>query len=318
LDKFLAMRAFTRVVENGGFAAAAREMGLSRSVVNKYVIALEKELDAQLLRRSTRQVNPTEVGLVFYDRAIAILDDLEEATAAVTRLQERPVGMLRVNAPMTFGSLRLSTVVGRFMARYPDVHIELVLNDRFIDPIEEGFDVTVRIAEPAESTSLITTEIAPVHRLLCASPAYLASHGMPREPKDLREHRCLHYGYQASGEHWKLAGPGGEISTRVNCVMWSNNGDSLKQVALRDQGIVLLPDFIVEEEIRTGALQTVLNDYRPTDLALCALYPRSRHQSTKTRLFVETLVEDFGQGFAGPMAKSPMQAARSLPARTTR
>lgn len=296
MDKFLAMRAFTKVVENGGFAAAAREMGLSRSVVNKYVIALEAELETQLLRRSTRRVNPTEMGMVFYDRALAILNDLDEATAAVTNLQGRPVGTLRVNAPMTFGFLQLSPIIADFMTRHPEVHIELVLNDRFVDPIEEGFDVTVRIAEPLESTSLIARKIVPVRRLLCASPAYLAAHGAPQEPEDLREHRCLHYGYQASGEQWKLAGPRGEISTRVNCVMWSNNGDSLKQVALRGQGIVLLPDFIVGDEIRTGKLQTVLDDYRPIDLALLAIYPRSRHQSTKTRLFVEALVEAFGQG----------------------
>jgi DNA-binding transcriptional LysR family regulator len=293
VDKFLAMRAFTKVVEMGGFAAAAREMGLSRSVVNKYVIALESELEIQLLRRSTRQLNPTEMGMVFYDRAITILNDLEELTAAVTQLQERPRGTLRVNAPMTFGFLHLSPIVADFMAQYPDVHVDLVLNDRFVDPIEEGFDVTVRIAEPTESTSLIVRKIVPVRRLLCASPAYLAVHGEPRVPKDLREHRCLHYGYQTSGEQWKLTGPRGEIAARVNCVMWSNNGDSLKQVALRNQGIVLLPDFIVGEEVKKGELQTVLDDYRPTDIALCAIYPRYRHQSTKTRLFVDTLSEAF-------------------------
>jgi DNA-binding transcriptional LysR family regulator len=237
------------------------------------------------------------MGLVFYDRAKTILNDVEELNATVTQLQAHPRGTLRVNAPMTFGFLHLSPIIADFMGQYPDVHVDMVLNDRFVDPIEEGFDVTVRLAETTESTSLIVRKLVPVRRLLCASPAYLAANGEPRMPKDLLEHRCLHYGYQASGGQWKLTGPKGEIATRVNCVMWSNNGDSLKQVALRNQGIVLLPDFIVGEEIKKGELQTVLDDYHPTDIALCAIYPRYRHQSTKTRLFVDTLIEAFGKRF---------------------
>lgn len=293
MDKFLTMRAFTRVVDVGSFAAAAREMGLSRSVVNKYVIALENQLGTQLLRRSSRQVSPTEAGIAFYDRAVSILNELDEAFAAVTRFQEQPRGNLRINAPMTFGSLHLSPMLADFMARYPDVHVELVLNDRFVDPIEEGFDVTVRIAEPNPSTSLITREIVPVRRVLCASPAYLAAHGEPKEPKELRQHRCLHYGYQETGNQWKLAGPHGEISIQISCVMWSNNGDSLKLVALRNQGIALLPTFIVGDELQLGRLRTVLNDYQPPDITLFALYPRHRHLSAKTRLFVEFLIERF-------------------------
>jgi len=295
MDQFLTIRAFTKVVEAGGFAAAAREMGISRSVVNKYVVTLENELGIQLLRRSSRQVSPTEAGIAFYDRAVSILNELQEAIAAVTQLQEQPRGNLRINAPMTFGVLHISPLLGDFMARYPDVHVELVLNDRLIDPIEEGFDITVRIAEMSSSTSLITREIVPVRRVLCASPAYLAVHGEPQEPRELREHRCLHYGYQETVNQWKLAGPYGVQSVNINCVMWSNNGESLKQVALRDQGLILLPTFIVGDELQRGQLSTVLNDYCPADLALCAVYPRHRHLSAKVRLFVEFLIERFGE-----------------------
>lgn len=294
MDKLLTIQAFTKVVDAGGFAAAARKMGLSRSVVNKYVITLENELGMQLLRRSSRQVSPTEAGIAFYGRAVSILNELDEAYAAVTQLQEQPRGNLRINAPMSFGSVHLAPMIADFMARYPEVHVELVLNDRFVDPIEEGFDVTVRIAEPNVSTSLITREIVPVRRVLCASPAYLAAHGEPQEPKELRQHRCLHYGYQETGNQWKLAGPRGEVTVHINCLMWSNNGDSLKQVALRDQGIALLPTFIVGDELQLGRLRTVLNDYRPPDITLSALYPRHRHLSAKTRLFAEFLVERFG------------------------
>lgn len=295
MDKFLTIQAFTKVVDARGFAAAAREMGLSRSVIHKYVIALENELGTQLLRRSSRQVSPTESGIAFYDRAVSILDELDEAFAAVTQLQEQPRGNLRINAPMTFGSMHLAPMVADFMAQYPDVHVELVLNDRLIDPIEEGFDVTVRIAEPQISTSLVTREIVPIRRVLCASPAYLAAHGEPGDPKDLRRHRCLHYGYQETGNQWKLKGSRGEIPVQINCVMWSNNGDALKQIALRDQGIALLPTFVVGDELQAGRLRTVLGDFRPADIALLALYPRHRHLSEKTRLLVSFLVDRFGE-----------------------
>jgi DNA-binding transcriptional LysR family regulator len=295
MDKFESMRAYTRVVESGGFAAAARAMGLSRSVVNKAVINLENELDAQLLRRSTRQVTPTDTGLAFYDRCVRILGELDEALTAVKELQERPIGSLRVNAPMSFGTLHLSPLVAEFMGAHPDVHIELVLNDRFVDPIEEGFDVTIRIGEAGQSTSLIVREIAPSRRVLCASPAYLEEAGEPGRPTELRQHRCLHYGYHGSGSQWRLAGPDGERSYAINCVMWSNNGEVLKDAAVREQGIVLLPTFIVGAALQAGELQTVLAEYQPPPTVVHALYPRHRHLSAKVRMFVDLVKTRFGE-----------------------
>lgn len=294
MDRFENMRAFTRVVETSGFSAAAREMGLSRSVVNKSVINLENELGVQLLRRSTRQVTPTETGLAFYDRCVLILGELDEAILAIKELQEHPTGNLRVNAPMSFGTLHLASVVSEFMEKHPDVHLELVLNDRFVDPIEEGFDVTVRLGEPSPATSLITREIVVAKRVLCASPAYLDHAGEPADPLALKWHRCLHYGYQESGSQWRLAGPEGEHSYAIHCVMWSNNGEVLKQAAINNQGIALLPTFIVGEALQEGQLRTVLTAYAPPDITLCALYPRHRHLSVKTRLFVDLLEERFG------------------------
>ena len=294
MDRFESMRAFTRVVEAGGFAAAAREMNLSRSAVNKAVINLENELGTQLLRRSTRQVTPTETGLAFYDRCVQILADVDEAIFAITELQEHPTGNLRINAPMSFGTQHLSPLIAEFMATYPDVHVELALNDRFIDPIEEGFDVTLRIGEPRVSTSLIAREIVPAKRVLCASPAYLDEHGEPDNPRDLRQHRCLHYGYQESGSQWRLEGPDGENTYAIYCVMWSNNGQVLKDAAANHQGIALLPTFIVGEALQDGQLRTTMTEYTAPDITLCALYPRHRHLSAKVRLFVDLLEERFG------------------------
>lgn len=294
MDQLQSMRAFTRVVEFGGFAAAAREMGLSRSAVNKAVIHLENKLGAQLLRRSTRQVTATETGLAFYDRCVQIVGELDEAVAAVKELQEHATGGLRINAPMSFGTLHLSALVAEFMREHQDVHVELVLNDRFVDPIEEGFDVTLRIGQASASTSLIAREIAASRRVLCASPRYLDRAGEPVEPAELKRYRCLHYGYQGSGSQWRLAGSDGEHSYAIRCVMWSNNGEVLKDAAVSDQGIALLPTFIVGAALQSGELRTVLTDYHPPATMLCALYPRHRHLSAKVRLFVDLLEKRLG------------------------
>ncbi|MGD9339921.1 MAG: LysR family transcriptional regulator [Chromatiales bacterium] len=294
MDQIQSMRAFVKVVEMNGFAAAARKMGLSRSVVNKSVISLEHELGTQLLRRSTRKVTPTETGLAFYDRCIQILSDLDEAIASVRELHEHPTGNLRLNAPMTFGTQHLGSVVADFMAAHPDLHVELVLNDRFVDPIEEGFDLTIRIAEPSHSSSLITKEIVPARRVLCASPTYIDEFGEPETPRDLKKHRCLQYGYSGTLTHWRLSGLEGEQSYAINCQMWCNNGEVLKSAAVRSQGIALLPTFIVGEALQNGTLRSILADYTPTDLVVSALYPRHRHLSAKVRLFVELLEERFG------------------------
>ncbi len=293
MDRFASIRAFTKVVEAEGFAAAARGMGLSRSVVNKYVINLENDLGTQLLRRSTRQVTPTEAGIAFYDRCKLILNELDEAISAVTDLQEKPTGNLRINAPMSFGILHLSEIIAEFMTNHPDVTTEVVLNDRRIDPIEEGFDITLRIGESRVSTSLIVKDIVTIKRVVCASPEYLKRHGEPTNATDLKKHRCLHYGYQASGSQWRLRGPEGDRSVTINSVMWSNNGELLKDAALRHQGIALLPSFIVGETLQQGLLTPVLEAYTPSEVTLSALYPRHRHLSAKVRLFIDLLASKF-------------------------
>jgi DNA-binding transcriptional LysR family regulator len=294
MDTIDSIRAFTKVVDANGFAAAAREMGLSRSVVNKSVISLENSLGTQLLTRSTRRVSPTEAGLAFYDRAIAILGDLDDAMSAVRELQGQPAGTLRVNAPMSFGTLHLSGMVAEFMAAHPKVHVELMLSDRRIDLIEEGFDVTIRAAETINSTSLMSRELAPARRVLCASPEYLERRGEPVEPLALKDHRCLHYGYLSSGSQWRLIGPDGDSTYAIQCAMWSNNGEVLRDAAVNHQGIALLPTFIAGPCLQSGELRTVLTDYKAPPITLCALYPRHRHLSAKVQRFVDLLEARLG------------------------
>ena len=293
MDKLESLRAFTQVVVSGGFAAAARQMGVSRSAVNKLVIALENELDVQLLHRSTRVVTPTETGLAFYERCVEILASLEEAERSITQLHEEPKGRLRVNAPMTFGTMHLAPVLADFLAQYTELQVQLTLSDRFIDPIEEGFDVTVRIAKLQESASLIVHKLTPAQRVLCASPSYLEAHGTPTHPNELRHHSCLHYGQLAVEDQWTLIGSDGEQMISVSGALCSNNGEVLRDAAVRGLGITLLPKFIVEPELQQGSLQIVLPDYHPTELTVSVVYPVNRHLSTKVRLLVEFLQKRF-------------------------
>ena len=295
MDMLESIRSFSRVVEAGGFAAAAREMGVSRSVVNKHVFKLEDALGTQLLRRSTRKVSPTETGIAFYERCAGILQELDAAVSAVGELQETPSGTLRINAPMSFGTLHMADLVADYMALHQEVRVELSLNDRFVDPIEEGFDLSIRISEPRTSTSLVCREIAPVRRVLCASPAFLEKHGELTHPDQLKLLRCLHYGYQERGVLWRLKHANQDMAVDVNCALWSNNGDVLLAAARRGQGIALLPTFMVGADLDSGHLRTLLCDFEPTTLTLCALYPRHRHLSSKVRGFVALFAQRIGQ-----------------------
>jgi DNA-binding transcriptional LysR family regulator len=294
MDKFEGIRAFTQVVNSGGFAAAAREMGVSRSAVNKLVIALEDKLGVQLLHRSTRVVTPTETGLAFYERCVEILASLEEAERSITQLHAEPRGRLRLNAPMSFGTMHLAPALADFLMQYPDLEVQLTLNDRFIDPIEEGFDVTIRIAKPLESASLIVHPLARVQRVLCAAPRYLETHGNPTHLHELQQHSCLHYGQLAAEDQWTFAGPDGEQTISVNGILCSNNGEVLRDAAVRGLGITLLPAFIVGRELQQGILQPILPNYHSPELIISAIYPVNRHLSTKVRLLVDFLQERFG------------------------
>jgi DNA-binding transcriptional LysR family regulator len=293
MDKFEQMRAFTQVVDAGGFAAAARQIGLSRSAVNKLVIALENDLDVQLLHRSTRVVSPTDTGLAYYDRCVEILANVAEAEQSVAQLHAEPRGRLRINAPMTFGTMYLAPALADFLVQYPDLQVQLTLNDRFVDPIEEGFDVTIRIAEPQPISTLFVQPLAPAPRVLCAAPVYLEAHGMPLHLAELRSHSCLHYGQIAIESRWTLFGTEGEQTVIVKGTLCSNNGEVLRDAAIAGLGITLLPQFMVSRALQKGELAIVLPDYAPSELSIDVLYPVNRHLSSKIRLMVDFLRERF-------------------------
>jgi DNA-binding transcriptional LysR family regulator len=293
MDKLTSIRAFTKVVQHGSLAAAARDLRLSRSAVSKYVIDLEQHLGVQLLVRTTRSAAPTENGQAYYERCVDILADLEEADIAVTRLQAEPRGVLRVNAPMSFGTLHLGRALADFMAKYPELRVHLLLSDEQIDPVQGGFDVTLRIAD-LPSSSLIARRIAPAVLVVCASPGYLAEHGTPQHPDDLRNHQCLAYGHLAAGNQWKLSGPDGDHWIPITWPLCTNNGEVLRDAAIGGRGIVLLPTFIVGADLQQGTLRTILAAYHPPEIAIHAIYPPTRHLSVKVRVFIDFLIERFG------------------------
>jgi len=294
MDKLAAMRAFVAVQDAGGFAAAARRTGQSRSALNRKVLALEAELDVQLFNRSTRHVAPTETGRAYYERCRVLLAELEEAERALARDHVEPRGNLRLNAPMSFGTLHLGPALADFMVLYPALRIELVLDDRFVDPIAEGFDLIVRIGVPDEETTLVDHRIAPVRRVICAAPSYLERAGRPSCPAELAGHACLYYGQHAPGHVWRLEGPDGPVTVPVETVMCSNNAEVLRDAAVRGLGLALLPTFIAGADLQEGRLVTVLEAWCARPLMLQAIYPPSRHLSSGVRVLTDFLTERFG------------------------
>ncbi|MGB3692871.1 MAG: LysR family transcriptional regulator [Spirulinaceae cyanobacterium] len=289
------MRAFTQVVEEGGFAAAARKMQLSRSAVNKLVINLENHLGVQLLYRTTRQVTPTDNGRAFYQRCIEILSSIEEAELAVSQEHNEPKGTLKINAPMSFGISSLGAKIAEFMNRYTDIKIQLTLEDRFVDPIAEGYDLVIRIGLPLESPSLVAHHLTVLPRVICAAPSYLKVKGMPSLPQQLKNHSCLHYGYLTTGCQWQLISEKKEEQVSIDGIFCCNNGEVLRNAAVTGLGIVMLPTFIVKEELEQGKLQIILPNYQPPELTLCVIYPLNRHLSTKVQLFTQFLQQQYSK-----------------------
>jgi DNA-binding transcriptional LysR family regulator len=294
MDKLEAMNALVKVVASGSYAEAARRLGLTRSAVSKAVMELEHLLGARLLDRTTRRVTPTEAGLAYYERCMAILAQVEETEAQISRLHDEPKGLLKVNAPMSFGTLYLGDAVADFMIRYADLKVELTLTDRFVDPLEEGVDATVRIGVPTDS-SLIARRIAPARMVLVAAPDYIKKRGTPQTPADLVDHRCLSYGHTTSMQRWQLTDKGQPITVAISACMASNNGDTLRDAAVKAIGIARLPTFIVGRDIAAGRLKIVLPDNRPEDLSIQALYAPNRYLAAKTRVFIDFLVDRFGK-----------------------
>jgi DNA-binding transcriptional LysR family regulator len=294
MDRFLAMEAFVRVVERGGFTAAAQDLRISRAMVSRHVQELESHLGARLLHRTTRKVSLTEAGQVYYDRSAHLLSELAAAEGEVGEMHARPRGNLKVNGPMVFGALHLAPVVADYMRAFPEVNVELTLNDRIVDLVDEGYDVAVRIGR-LEDSSMIARRLAPCRFVVVAAPEYLARRGVPRVPADLAKHDCIRYMYSDGGEIWHFQGPDGPASVRVHGQLRTNNGEAMRIAALRGGAIAALPSFVVSQELASGALVPILRDYGVPEMAVHAVYPPGRNPSAKLRSFIDFLVPRFGE-----------------------
>lgn len=291
MDSLTDIVVFVRVVDDGSFTRAAERLKLSRSVVSKYVTRLEGRLGARLLNRTTRRLSLTEAGRIFYQRSRRGLQDIEEAEAEVSRLQEKPRGVLRINSPMSFGILHIAPALPEFLAQHPEVSVEMNLDDRVVDVIEEGFDVSIRIAEMPDS-SLIARRLAPCRHVIVAAPAYLEKHGTPRTPEDLRDHNIISFSYQTSAYDWHFISPDNkQVSVPVSGSMQANNSLALREALLRGVGITRTPTFVVGKDVQDGHLLSILGNYRTLEVSIYLVYPQRRHLSPKVRAFVDFMAD---------------------------
>lgn len=295
MDRLQAMRVFSTVVETGSFSRAAEQLQLSATAASRYVAELEKLLGAQLLQRSTRRLNLTEVGANYYDRCRLILADVEEAEAQAATAESQPKGLLRISLPHSFGLRYVAPLMPEFCKRYPELQLEFNFSDRTIDLVDEGIDMALRITGELK-TSLVARKLAPVSRICCAAPSYLRRHGIPQTLDDLRSHNCLTYSYAPIANSWMFLQDGKEIPVPVKGQLRANNGDMNRLAAIGGLGIISLPTFMVCEELRAGSLVPILTDYQLPDLAVYAVYLPGARRAARIKAMTEYLWNALGEG----------------------
>ncbi len=270
MDRLTTLDLFVRIVDAGSFAAGAEQLGLSRALASRAILDLETRLGTRLLNRTTRRLSLTEAGAAFHRRAQRITADVIEAEEEATALHARPRGLLRINAPMSFGVLHVAPALAAYLERYPEVSVDLTLNDRVVDLVEDGYDLAIRIGRLADS-SLIARRLAPCRILLCAAPSYLAAHGTPAHPMDLARHRCIAYAYGGDRGDWVLTGPEGEVRVRVSARLQVNNGDAIQAAIREGYGIARQPDFIAAADLAAGRMVQVLPEWRLPEIGIHAV-----------------------------------------------
>lgn len=286
MDKFIALRVFTRVVEHGGFTAAAARLGQSPSAVTKTISRLEDELGAQLFNRSTRRLRTTDFGREFYERTVRILADLEEAEASIKSGSGAPRGTIRAVFPLSFGRVTLAPELPRFFAKYPEISLELHFNDSAVDLIAEGFELAVRTGHPTDSR-LTTRLLTKGPQVTVAAPSYLDKHGEPKTPQDLRQHNCI---ISRFGPDWTYKGKDGKtftIRARGNAVI--NSGDVLRETVVAGSGIAQGTWWLYRKDLARGEVRAILRDYEIEGAPVTVLYPPQRHLPAKLRAFIDFL-----------------------------
>ena len=289
MDKFKAMQVFVEVAKLEGFSAAARQLHISTTAVSRYVMELEDWLGVQLFNRTTRHLGLTDAGRAYLDKCIHLVDDVENLGRTSRDMQENPQGKINVTAPVFMGRLFLSSILPKFLGKYPGISLNLQLVDRYVNLIDEGFDVGLRIANLPDS-NLISRKLGDMRMVMVASPAYIKTHGTPKSIKELQKFNCIVDSVADYLDRWPLLNKNTPVNVRVNSNLSINNGELVREMALAGLGITLLPDFFVASDIKAGRLVPVLKDKIDKQATISAIYPQSRHLSSSVRVFVDFLV----------------------------
>ncbi|PZP54960.1 MAG: LysR family transcriptional regulator [Micavibrio aeruginosavorus] len=292
MDKIANMEAFAAVSQAGSFAEAAKKLNLANSVVSKRIKDLEDHLGSQLLVRTTRKVTLTQAGQDYLIQVQRVLDEIKEIESGVRYRTQKPVGVIRLTAPLSFGLQTLAPALADYLVKYPDVSIKTYLSDRHVDLVSEGYDLAIRIGA-LEDQNLMAKKLSRGRRVVCATPQYLKKYGRPVVPSDLKSHNCLSYLNLAEGKSWPFMIDGKRIWQQVSGNFYSDNGDLLYQAALASCGVTLLPTFIIEESLKNKELEIVLEDYEEKDFDIYAVYQGTRHLSVKIRTLIDHLAAFF-------------------------
>lgn len=291
MDRFSAMEVFVRIVERGSLSAAARALGTTQPSVSRQLRALERRLKAQLLHRSTRHISLTEVGQAYYENCKRILADVDATEGNLATLHTSLRGTLRVNTSVALGVDYVAPLACAFQRHHPELTVDLTLNERFVDLVEEGIDVAIRFG-PIRDESLIARELGSTRRLTVAAPAYLRRHAAPGQPQDLTSHICVAFNYAPATE-WSYHGPQGEVRVRVTSIFRSNNGHAIRGAVLAGIGIGWLPEALIWEQLKSGKLKVLLPSHTMSPIEVHAVYSSAKHVPTKVRAFVGYLEAQF-------------------------
>lgn len=294
MDRFLEMQTFNAVVDAGSFVKAADALAMSKAAVSRYVVDMETRLGVRLLHRTTRRLSLTDEGQIFYVRSKELLAELAEAEDEITSRSDAASGLLRINAPFTFGVLHLAPLWGAFRVQHPNVKLDVTLADRLVDLVEEGYDVAIRIAN-LENSTLVSKRLATTRMVLCASRQYLKLHGTPKHPSELADHAVISYSYWSTKDEWHFTGPLGAVSVKTNPCIHTNNGDTCRAAALASQGIILQPSFLVGNDLASGKLVELMPQFHSLEIGIYAVYPTRKHMSPKVRALIDFLTNHFSQ-----------------------
>lgn len=294
MENFSAIPIFVAVVENGGFSPAARLLGISKSAVSKRITLLEEQLGVKLLHRTTRKLSLTEAGEHYYAHASVSYNAARNAEDAVAQLQGEPQGQLRINAPMSFGRLHVAPLIPEFLKRYPKININLMMDDKVVDIVAEGYDIAIRGGDLPDS-SLIARKLAPLNSVLCASPGYLEQYGIPESLQHLTQHNCLQFSYSDDIKAWTFIKDGKHIEIEVSGNYRVNSSEALREAILQGTGIGRLPTFVASPDIRSGKLIQLFQDHQMSSKTIYAVFSERLYMPAKVRAFLDFSVEYFGE-----------------------